>query len=680
MHTCRIALIVLLLISSAHGNAADEPLTANLLKLLFGRHTTPVTTHDTVATLLDRALVNRNVVQSVPVFSDLWLFSDGRRIALANDGIYTRQNSRSSWRAVYRPETEDEAVSLTFDSNEQRGVAYYRSATLTTIDAGLHWDLLNIDSVVENQFGSTDHWTSGVYLNPVTGFGNFVSNCTWFSTEDFGKSWTPSSLEFSDPEQQRKACLATHPHALDTSAGLALVSHRREDYILTRPTTSTQGLKDWQPLCRTGEWVWKVEVKFCGDIALDAAQHQFHEKVSRNWRRTTPYLTDDTINLLMAGAPLPEPSASALRDNGVHRWIAGPGFLAIANTTGKFEFEYRIPPLDAIYPLNGTTALGEFWDRIYASEDAGRIWRLISKPGKPAGVLRQSKINGSVLLYDGEDYRYWNGKESLTLGHLQSEIEDIDNWVPSPDNKHMWVLPHESHYYWISNDSGQTWSEHLLPFPPARIDTDHHAESPWPIAVDCNSGKETFDCAALYEDGYFISWNTGSPEQFQLIATPNLVSTAQFFEGERYSYGEVHLLGPGPLMVYQTEYKTLYLRNENEWTARHANRSYPTPDQTAGGHAILLTEGNEVLRLNETGRQDYFRFSDMQDIRSHCSDGFETIILIDGDKRLSLTFDGGSNWLATTLYQPSSRLSCGVHRQWLWLMTDRMMVVTRGAP
>ena len=667
----------LLIFACVHAFGADDkPGMNSLIKLLFGKHSTPVTEFDSVSSLVDKVLAGGMQAHSVPVFSDQWLFSDGRRIALANDGIYTRQNSQSTWRAVYHPGTEAEAVSLIFDSKQQRGVAYYRTGTLTTHDGGLHWNLLNTDSVVEQQFGSADHWTSGVYLDPVTGLGSFTSNCTWFSTEDFGKSWKPSTLEFSDPEQQKKACLATHPYALDASAGLALVSHRREDYILARPKTSTVGLKDWKPLCRTGEWVWDVEVKFCGDIALDAAQHQFHEKVSRHWRRTTPYLTHDSINLLMDGAPLPEPSASALRDNGVHRWIAGTGFLAIENKTGQLEFEYRIPPLEAIYPLNGTTALGTAGHRIYLSEDAGRLWRLISKPDERAGVLEQSKNNGSVLLFDGQHYRYRNRKESPTLGHLQSEIEDINIWVPSQDNKHMWVLPHESHYYWISNDSGQNWTEHLLPFPPARIDTDQQTESPWPIAVNCNSSNETFDCAALYEDGSFISWNTDRSEQFQLIATPDLVTTAQFFDGEVYSYGEVYLLGSAPLMVYQTDHKRLYLRNESEWTVRRANRSYATPDQTADADAILLIDGNEVLRLDETGRQDYFRFSDMQDIRRHCSDGFETIILIDGDKRLSLTFDGGLNWLATTQYQPDSQLSCGLYKQWLWLLTDRMMVTT----
>lgn len=667
-------LAVLLLSTAALGSPSDESFAAQLLKLLFAKYETPVTRFETKAVLLDHALENRNVIQSVPIFADQWLFSDGRRIALANDGIYTRRNTQTEWRTVYRADNHDEAVSLKFDSQQRRGVATYGAATITTIDGGLNWTRMNTDPVVQNQFGTTDHWTSGVYLDPETGHGSFTANCTWFSTDDFGKSWSVTSLEFSDPEQQRKACLSIHPWALDADAGFALVRHLRKDYILARPEGSTNALNDWQPLCRTREWVWEVNVDFCGDVALNDAQRTFYDKINQGWRRTTPYLTADIINELMDGASLPQQLLGAMRDNGANRWIAGRGFLAIADKSGQFEFEYRIPALEAIYPLNDSQAVGVSWHRIYQSEDAGRIWRLISKPNKRAGILTQNHNNGSVLLYDGEDYRYWDGKESRTLGHLQDEIEDIDLWVPSQDNRHMWVLPWESHYYWISNDSGQNWHKHLLPFPPPRIDEDQQEEHPWPIALDCKAGDSSFDCATLYEDGHIIRWRTDTPKQFQLITTPDLVSNAQYFTGEHYSHGEIYLLGSDRLLAYLIDYETLYLHTDNQWTARSTSKSYTSAEQTDGGDARLLIDGNEILRLDDTGEQNYYRFADMQHIYRHCSNNFGVIVLIDEHRRLALTLDGGSSWLATTHYDPSSELSCGLYKRWLWILEDRMIV------
>jgi hypothetical protein len=103
-------------------------------------------------------------------------------------------------------------------------------------------------------------------------------------------------------------------------------------------------------------------------------------------------------------------------------------------------------------------------------------------------------------------------------------------------------------------------------------------------------------------------------------------------------------------------------------------KSYTSAEPTDGGDARLLIDGNEILRLDDTGEQNYYRFADMQHIYPHCSDNFGVIILIDEHKRIALTLDGGSSWLVTTHYSPSSQLSCGLYKRWLWILEDRMIV------
>ena len=630
--------------------------------------------------LIDTELSGYERTRHTPIFNDVWLFADGRALAVTNGTLHERAAEDSEWSAVRELSFSYGAEYLHFDRAGQRGVlgAGFENP-LRSVDGGRSWTTVETEDIFEElrgrEFGEglLDD-SSIVYLDPQTGRGSFMMGCRFFTTTDFAETW--DMIELVDVEGDTK-CPDDTPFAVDVELGIARAAVLGSEYLLHKETPGSP----WSVLCAIDFESFLVVGKApgCNDegvlsperaafVALEAREDEI---VSRRFE-------ESMLDELFQGTPFEELAhVTTLRDNGKTTWISGPGLLLRRNDSGAFVADYRVPRLTTIAAKDDRRALGIAGSVVYVTDDGGRIWSRLSDPSEPylSFVLHVPETGDAYLA--GENALWtWRG-DGLREMLPRPEEFDVRTARSSPDGMRVALADDTQMLY--ASDGGNTWRVLEIPYPPETVDEYGDAWRADLVTLDC-AMTEGGRCAAVFDSGAALSWSINAPGAATPL--PNVLTE------DGYAYGFLALLGERPEYVYlPSETSQLHRLEDDSWSASRLGIVFEGTDLhgVRGDRrmvALQLAEGR-VLFVDEAGTHHLFDqeawrewSEDSGQLRLCWSGMDERALLTSSDARLAISSDHGASWRQA---QGDNTLgsACGVQDDWLWLMGEGMSVYRR---
>lgn len=627
--------------------------------------------------LLDNSLSDYELQQRTPIFRDVWLFGDGRALAIERGHLFERAAAATSWKSVR--ELDLEADFIHFDRRGERGVlGGYYGESLTTTDGGRTWTRLDPYDVFSElrgrEFGDRmlDD-SSAVFLDPESERGSFMMGCRFFTSTDFGQTWVMDELVDVGGKTR---CPADSPFSVDQEAGIARAAVMGSEFVLRRAADepwSVHCLIDYEAVVAVND------APACDDEGvLTTAERAFVDLGSRERTIITRQLDDPSVVEALASGENVALDDAVVRDNGRQSWLSGPGYLALSQGS-EFSIDTFVPPLETILPFDGSRALGIAQSEIYTTEDGGRVWRR-SEADRDTYLRLLIRVASTGEAYFASDDSLWlAGIERFQQVKALPEGFEPRFAGSSTDGEELFIANGGTVLY--SRDHGESWSAGVLPSAPEWIDEDGE---PWPSelsSMDCVLGGDA-GCVAVFDSGVAYRFRLDAPEDVTKL--PDVHMEEGYADGPIVLLGDTH--APSYFPAETSQLHRLATEGE-EWDETRLGivieRGAIVAATSDRKRMAIQQEPGELLIVDESGSTLLFDEESWQeeaDYPGHsrvCWDASNDLVLFtNSDARFAVSRNGGGSWQEARA-GGGIGTACGTTEKWLWLIADGVRVYER---